>query len=217
MSTLCLFPSPETIAKRIAASKKYKHSEETKKKMSDAKKGKKHSDETRAKMRESHKNISYKTRIKIRDAKIGVKQTPEHIANHATAIKGKKYSQEHCQNISKSLKGKYCGVNSSAWKGGVSYEPYCVLFNNEFKERVRENYGRKCVECGKEENGKKLSVHHVNFDKSSCCSDVKPLFVALCASCHAKTNYNREYWEERYTKLINEKYNGRCYLPKVIS
>lgn len=111
---------------------------------------------------------------------------------------------------------KHRGENSPMWKGGISYEPYCVLFNDEFKERVRNFFGRICVECGKteEDNCERMSVHHVNFDKETCCNDEKPLFVTLCKSCHAKTNYNREYWEEKYTTLINEKYGGQCYLPK---
>ena len=91
-----------------------------------------------------------------------------------------------------------------------------IKFKPEFKERVRKFFGRVCVECGAPENGRKLDVHHVNFDKSSCCSDVKPLFVALCRSCHMKTNTNREHWEDRYTQLINEKFEGKCYFPKEV-
>lgn len=108
------------------------------------------------------------------------------------------------------------GEKHPNWKGGISYEPYCVLFNNEFKKRVRDFWNNTCVECGKtkEEEGANLCVHHVNFDKESCCNDSKPLFVTLCKSCHSKTNANREYWEEKYTALINEKYGGQCYLPK---
>lgn len=109
------------------------------------------------------------------------------------------------------------GDKHPLWKGGASFEPYCILFNNEFRERVREFFGRKCVECGKteEESGARLSVHHVNFRKDSCCAEDAPrLFVPLCRSCHTKTNYNREYWEERYTTMINEQYDGQCYLPK---
>lgn len=101
------------------------------------------------------------------------------------------------------------------WKGGVAYGPYCPKFNREFKERVRNFFGRICVECGAPETGRGLCVHHVNFRKDACCAeDAIPLFVPLCPSCHSKTNFNREYWDARYTALINERYGGQCYLPK---
>lgn len=110
------------------------------------------------------------------------------------------------------------GENHPNWRGGLSYEPYCQLFNNSFKERVREFFGRKCVECGAPENGRRLSVHHVVYDKEACCNEGEAvenrLFVPLCASCHSKTGGNRDYWQDRFTKLINEEYNGQCYLPK---
>ena len=43
---------------------------------------------------------------------------------------------------------------------------------------------------------------------------IHPLFVSLCQSCHAKTNKNREYWEQHFTEMINEYYGGRCYFLK---
>lgn len=157
-------------------------------------------------------------RAKLSAALKGKKQTPELITKRAVANTGKKRSPETCVKISEARKGKYCGSENWMWKGGISYEPYCILFNKEFKERVRENYDRKCVECGKseKENGRKHCVHHVNYHKDACCNEnVKPLFVTLCQSCHAKTtNSDREYYEVKYTNLINEKYGGKCYLPK---
>lgn len=110
------------------------------------------------------------------------------------------------------------GENHPNWRGGLSYEPYCQLFNNEFKERVREFFGRRCVECGASENGKRLSVHHVVYDKEACCNEGEAvenrLFVPLCASCHTRTNHNRDYWQEKFTNLIQEQYGGKCYFTK---
>jgi hypothetical protein len=108
------------------------------------------------------------------------------------------------------------GANAAHWLGGKSFEPYCPKFNRDFKERVREFWGRKCVVCGKteKENGKLLCVHHVNYQKEACCDNAHPLFVALCVKCHTKTNGNRNYWKEFFTKLIVEKYGGRSYLSK---
>jgi len=125
--------------------------------------------------------------------------------------------KESARKNGKKSRMKHSGEKCHLWKGGISYGPYCPKFSREFKQRVREFFDNKCVECGitEEEHGKKMCVHHVNFDKTSCCDEnVEPLFVTLCASCHPKTNFNREYWKEKYTRLINEEYNGQCYLPK---
>lgn len=107
------------------------------------------------------------------------------------------------------------GENAPTWKGGISYEPYCILFNKEFKERVRAFWGNKCPICGKteEECGKAHSVHHVGYDKEVCCNDNERLFVPLCPSCHSKTNHNREEWEEYFTYLISI-HGGKCYYTK---
>lgn len=87
--------------------------------------------------------------------------------------------------------------NNASWKGGISFEPYCPKFNKPFKESVREKFGRVCFLCPttEEENGEKLSVHHVNYNKDCLCDDSVCEFVPLCNKCHSKTNHNRDYWE----------------------
>ena len=108
------------------------------------------------------------------------------------------------------------GEKASQWKGGISHLPYCEKFDDDLKERVCEFFDRKCYVCGKTEaeNGQKLSVHHVNYNKMVCCNDVKPLFVPLCRKCHSKTNKDREYWEEFFTISLKYLTNGECFLPK---
>lgn len=130
------------------------------------------------------------------------------------------------QSKIKEGKGKFCSKEcsdnyhvrekSSAWKGGISFAPYCPKFNNEFKERVRDFWHRECGICGQteQENGKKLSVHHVNYNKMACCDDIPPLFITTCNSCHPVTNFNREYWESILTELIMIWFDGESYLPK---
>jgi len=107
-----------------------------------------------------------------------------------------------------------CKQNHWNWQGGISYEPYCILFDNEFKDRVRIWFGYICVECGTPQNGRNHTVHHVNYDKMMCCNDVKPLFVCLCNSCNGKANFNRPYWEQHFTDMIENYYQGKCYLSK---
>ena len=89
------------------------------------------------------------------------------------------------------------GVKHWNWKGGISDDKYCYLFNERFKELIRNLYNRHCFLCGKteEENGRRLDVHHVNYDKNCLCN-TECEFVPLCISCHVKTNHNRKYWED---------------------
>lgn len=100
----------------------------------------------------------------------------------------------------------WSGPNSPGWKGGISFEPYCYKFNNKFKEKIREQFNRVCFLCGKSErkNGKKLAIHHVNYDKNCLCTDIKCGFVPLCMGCHVKTNHNRDFWEKKIMKMITE-------------
>ena len=140
------------------------------------------------------------TRVKIGDAN-RIKRLGTH------------HSLETCEKISASLSNE----NNPMWKGGVSFEPYCSKFNEKFKERVRAFFGYKCMFPGCDHvwqpGEKKLAVHHVNYDKTSCCSDAIPLFVPVCpGSCHAKTNHNRGYYEKVFTDMIMNEYNGECYL-----
>lgn len=103
------------------------------------------------------------------------------------------------------------GSNSPMWKGGISFEPYCPKFTKEFKERVRAFFNYTCIECGTPQNGTKHCVHHVNFNKETCCDDTIPLFVPLCKSCHNKTNFDREYWKNYFINIISNYYGGKCF------
>lgn len=108
------------------------------------------------------------------------------------------------------------GHKNQNWQGGLKSYPYCHLFNEEFKERVREFWGRKCGITGisEVENGRRLSVHHVNYDKQTCCNENKPLFIPVSHSWNGKLNKNRKYWEEVLSNYIMIYFNGKCFNPK---
>lgn len=95
------------------------------------------------------------------------------------------------------------GVNNKNWKGGISFLPYCLKFNSKLKESIRNRDNYICQLCGKsqEEEGIKLSVHHIHYDKENC----QPDLITLCRSCNIKVNGNRDYWEAFFMSKLNKK------------
>ena len=108
------------------------------------------------------------------------------------------------------------GEKSPAWIDGRSYEPYCPKWTPELRNRIRAFFDYRCIICGKsqEENQQLLSCHHVEYDKSACCHGKPVHFAALCMSCHAKTNFDRDQWENIIHIIINEIYNDKSYYTK---
>lgn len=103
------------------------------------------------------------------------------------------------------------GQNSHSWKGGRSFKTYCEKFDEPFREYIREKFDRICFLCPKTEaeNGRKLSVHHVNYDKDCLCDDnLTCQFVPLCKSCHARVNFNREKWEKKINDMLHNTLKG---------
>lgn len=112
-------------------------------------------------------------------------------------------------------------IHGGIWYGNVTHydnPQYCEKFNREFKERVRAFRGYVCFECGEIQSindKKKLSIHHVHYDKKMCCNGSPQDVVPLCTSCHTKTNHNREYWEDHFTEMIYENDpTGKCFFTK---
>jgi hypothetical protein len=188
--------------------------------------GKHHTDEARKKMSKAHlgKPLSEDRRKKLSVANRG--KHNHHGENNPNYGKlGEKswwFGKHHTEETRRKMSVAACGEGNSMygmareksphWLGGISFEPYCPKFTREFKERVKAFFGYQCVECGTPLNKANFTIHHVNFNKKSCCDPSIPLFVPLCRSCHGKTNFNRDYWEKRYTEIINNYYQGRCYL-----
>ena len=204
-------------------------SEEHKRKIGLSHKGKRHTPETREKISLARigrgVGMSEETKLKISIACKGKKISEETRKKMSAAKKGKSHpnfgkthSIETKNKMSLAGKGKHSGEKSSNWKGGISFEPYCPKFTNEFKERVRAFFGFTCQKCGHvwQLGEKKLAVHHVNYRKDACCDkNVIPLFVPVCRDgCHVSTNFHREFWEDWFTEIINEFYSGKCYFTK---
>lgn len=113
---------------------------------------------------------------------------------------GHKWTEEAKALISVANKGE----NNGNWKGGISFEPYCIKFDEEYKSYVRNLFGNECFLCSKTEpdNGRKLSVHHVNYNKDCGCDETKCLCVPLCIRCHVKTNTNRDFWQYLIIEML---------------
>lgn len=174
-------------------------SEEHKQRISEANKGNtyrlghKLSAETRRKMSENHvgmtgKHHSEETRKKISETKR---------ANPCRYWLGKKHSEERRRRNSEVHIGLQTGSNNPAWRGGVSFGSYCPKFNFAKKEEIRNRDHRNCRVCGKGEiqNGKRLSVHHIDGDKAGQGCGKKWYLAALCMSCSSKATSKQDLYE----------------------
>lgn len=85
------------------------------------------------------------------------------------------------------------GSNHYNWKGGISNQPYPWNFNEKLKKLIRERDGHVCQLCSRtrEEEGRELSVHHIDYIKENI--DLENL-ITLCLSCNNKVNFNRVKW-----------------------
>lgn len=92
------------------------------------------------------------------------------------------------------------------WQGGISFDPYPIGWNKEFKSIIRSRDRYECKMCGILENKlvRKLNIHHIDYIKDNL--NINNL-ISLCTSCHAKTHFNRKYWIE-YFKPMQEKLNA---------
>ena len=134
---------------------------------------------------------------------------------HISWATGKHFSKEHREKLSKpkteetkrklSLKCKerkqWVGVNNPSWQGGVNREGYPFSFNEELKKKIRKRDNCICQFCDKTqlENGKKLDVHHIDYNKKNCSKDN---LISLCTSCHMTTNFNGKQWTSYFQEKM---------------
>jgi hypothetical protein len=196
------------------------HSDETKNKISLANKGKSRnkgvhlSEKHKLKLSLSRKgdrhpnygkHLSNETRNKIRLGVIGKLAGVNH-PNY-----GKKFSEETKHKISLAHMGmhhsketieKISGENGSNWRGGTSYDPYPPEFNHPLKEFIRRRDGYQCQLCYIPQNGRRLDVHHIDYNKLNLKFDN---LISLCNRCHTKTtDGDREYYTEYFNYLLRD-------------
>jgi len=112
---------------------------------------------------------------------------------------GKILTPKTIEKMSKAQIGR-TGKNAANWRGGISFFPYPLGWNKTHKELIRNRDDYKCKICGchEVENGRRLDVHHIDYDKNNIHPEN---LVSLCHKCHMITNGNREYWREFFKEL----------------
>ena len=93
---------------------------------------------------------------------------------------------------------------SPNWRGGISFEPYGLEFNNKLKERIRKRDNYQCQICDERQNGRKFPVHHKDYDKRN---NEDWNLITLCIPCHQKTNFNRKYWVKYFKRRTKLKFS----------
>ena len=150
-------------------------------------------EETRSKMiawQSKRPPISEEQKIKTSNTLMGHKCLQETKDKISKSLTGRKQSKE----IIEKRRPKISGENHWNYQNGKSFEPYCPKFNNQKKEEIRNQYGRKCYYCNKDEKDniikdnkiRKLCVHHIDGDKKQGCNGKPWKLVPLCLSCHMK-------------------------------
>ncbi len=173
------------------------HTKETKAKIGKVHKGKTVSAESRAKMSKAHKGKGH-SQSEVTRSKI------------SKAHKGRVFTEEHKAKLSANnacyLLGK-TGEQHPSWQGGISFEPYSPEFNRVLKDSIRERDNHTCQLCGKteKENGKRLAVHHINYDKKDC-NDGN--LISLCQSCNSVVNFSRDDWIDYFVQHKTNMYAG---------
>jgi len=172
--------------------------------------------ETKERHKKANKEIN--SRPEVKKAK-SIYMSQQMHGEHGNRLREAAHTPESTEKMRQKLKKIRLGENNPCWRGGVSFLPYCEKFNHNLRERVRARFKYECVLCHKTqaENGKALTIHHVDYDKDACCNTHDALFVTLCKNCHPKTNGSddrRLQWELFFRYYITLGYNNKCYYTK---
>lgn len=207
--------SPEEIETRRRALLGRKVSQKTRDLIGKANRGHKTSRETREKLRVANTGRKH-TNSEKNKIGAGVRKTFEKMGGHplyqnknskrykgwqkknSEAHKGHKHTLKTRNKMSKAHSGK----NHPNWQGGISYEPYSVDWTRTLKRSIRERAHYVCQICHTPQEDRAFDIHHIDYNKKNCDPDN---LIALCISCHRKTNFGREYWQKRLSKKLNKK------------
>jgi hypothetical protein len=131
-----------------------------------------------------------------RDGCEGTRTVTPAKVRYAVERGGVLYCSRKCKNLDWGL--RFSGESNPNWRGGSSTRRRAAgaEFTESLREQIRGLYGRSCAWCMAAEAddalGRRLDVHHIDRDRWNNAVDN---LVALCRSCHTKTNISTQHDE----------------------
>jgi len=102
----------------------------------------------------------------------------KHLSHTNTIEKPAKYCSRKCFD---NWYRKNCrGEKARRWIDGSSFLPYGPGFTKTMKKKIKERDNYTCQKCGSK---KKLSIHHIDYDKKN---NKEKNLITLCISCNVK-------------------------------
>jgi len=100
------------------------------------------------------------------------------------------------------------GESNPNWRGGIAGESYCPVwkekqFINYINERDKDKF---CWNPLCNHKGNKRVRHHMDYNKKNC--DPQNI-ITICNSCNSRANFNRKWWTEFYSTLMQERFSFR--------
>ncbi|RKX67075.1 MAG: hypothetical protein DRP42_01505 [Tenericutes bacterium] len=119
-----------------------------------------------------------------------------------TKMLGKRHTEETKLLLSKLTSSKV-GPLAPAWRGGVSFEPYCLNWTKEYKDYIKERDGYRCLNpyCSKIDD--LLTVHHIDYVKKDCNQGN---LITVCRSCNSRANTARRWHTFWYRAILYRRY-----------
>ena len=188
------------------------HTEETKAEMSKTRKGVPKSEEMKHKLAITRTGTTHteETKDKISETKTGAHLSPETCAKmsitHTGMHVGEKnsfFGKTHSEDARQMMSATRQGIPYDEWEEFAKDSPYCPKFNERCRESNRDKYGRRCFLSGttEDDNGQKLSVHHVDMNKNQGCDGHAWKLVPLAAKLHSISH--TPLWTARIQYLLN--------------
>lgn len=109
--------------------------------------------------------------------------------------------REHWTEEKRKEAGKrWKGENNPGYVHGQRSRPWPYEFNSRLKTKIKKRDGYICQECKQPlmPRSRMTDIHHIDYDKHN--NDSANL-ITLCRSCHAKTNFNRDYWRNHFEQM----------------
>lgn len=102
------------------------------------------------------------------------------------------------------------GENNPSWNGGLSRSPYPYNWSSISKSII-ERDGSVCMNPSCGSTDKRITVHHIDYDKMNC--DPSNL-ISVCETCNSVANFGRSKWYEYYMEIQNKR--GIVFLDESI-